>query len=235
MATALKKLVLVAVLIVFSAGLASAQTVRVGVAAEPYPPFTTPDASGNWSGWEIEIMEALCEEAKLDCVITPTAWDGIIPALTSKKIDMIIASMSITAERMKSIDFSDKYYNTPTAVIGSKRMTFDATPEGLKGKYLGVQIATIHKVYAEKYFTGAKIKEYQTQDEVNQDLVAGRIDATQADSLALADFLETAEGKACCELKGMVAICTPRYLPLRPSGVASNFIRLVPIIAVGVL
>ncbi|MGD1972433.1 MAG: transporter substrate-binding domain-containing protein [Desulfobacterales bacterium] len=201
----LKKLILVAVLIVFSTGMASAETIRVGIAAEPYPPFTTPDASGKWTGWEIEIMEAICEEAKLDCVVTPTAWDGIIPALMSKKIDMIIGSMSITAERMKSIDFSDKYYNTPTAIIGTKRMQFDATPEGLKGKYLGVQTATIHKVYAEKYFTDAKIKEYQTQDEINQDLVSGRLDATQADSLALSDFLETAEGKACCELKGMVA------------------------------
>jgi polar amino acid transport system substrate-binding protein len=123
----------------------------------------------------------------------------------SKKIDLIMNSMSITAERMKSIDFSDKYYNTPTVVIGTKRTKFDATPEGLKGKYLGVQTATIHKVYAEKYFTKAKIKEYQTQDEINQDLVSGRLDATQADSLALADFLETDEGKACCELKGTVA------------------------------
>ena len=114
-------------------------------------------------------------------------------------------SMSITAERMKSIDFSDKYYNTPTVVIDTKRAKFDATPEGLKGKYLGVQTATIHKVYAEKYFTKAKIKEYQTQDEINQDLVSGRLHATQADSLALADFLETDEGKACCELKGTVA------------------------------
>jgi polar amino acid transport system substrate-binding protein len=177
----------------------------VGIAAEPYPPFTTPDASGNWSGWEIDIMKALCEEAKLDCVITPTAWDGIIPALMSKKIDMIIGSMSITAERLKSIDFSDKYYNTPAVVIGTKRFKFDATAEGLKGKYIGVQSATIHKVYVEKYFTGAKIKEYQTQDEANQDLVAGRIDATQADSMAMADFLLTAEGKVCCELKGTVA------------------------------
>jgi polar amino acid transport system substrate-binding protein len=205
MTAILKKLIIVTVLIVFSAGMASAQTVRVGFAAEPYPPFTSPDASGNWVGWEVEIAAAICEEAKLDCVITPTAWDGIIPALMSKKIDMIIGSMSITAERLKSIDFSDKYYNTPTAIVGTKRMKFDATPEGLKGKYLGVQSATIHKVYADKYFTGAKIKEYQTQDEVNQDLVAGRLDATQADSLALADFLETDEGKACCELKGMVA------------------------------
>ena len=65
-------------------------------------------------------MKAVCAEAKLDCVITPVAWDGIIPALTTKKIDIIVGSMSITEERKKTIDFSDKYYNTPTAIIGPK-------------------------------------------------------------------------------------------------------------------
>jgi polar amino acid transport system substrate-binding protein len=99
---------------------ASAETVRVGVAAEPYPPFTEPDASGNWTGWEIEFMNAVCAEAKLDCVVTPVAWDGIIPALTSNKIDAIVGSMSITEERMKTIDFSDKYYNTPSVIATAK-------------------------------------------------------------------------------------------------------------------
>ena len=205
MTTLLKKLVLVAVTIAFSASITFAGPVRVGIAAEPYPPFTSPDASGNWSGWEIDIIKAICEEAKLDYVITPTAWDGIIPALMSKKIDLIMNSMSITAARLKSIDFSDKYYNTPTVIVGTKRVKFDASPGGLKNKFLGVQASTIHKAYAEKYFTGAKLKEYQTQDEINQDLVSGRIDATQADSLALAAFLETDEGRACCEVKGTVA------------------------------
>jgi polar amino acid transport system substrate-binding protein len=106
---------------------AQAQDVKVGVAAEPYPPFTSPDASGNWVGWEVEFMEAICAEAKLNCVITPVAWDGIIPALTSGKIDMIVGSMSITEERLKTIDFSDKYYNTPTSIIGAKGDDFEAT------------------------------------------------------------------------------------------------------------
>jgi polar amino acid transport system substrate-binding protein len=185
---------------------AMAQQVRVGFAAEPYPPFTSPDASGNWEGWEVEFMKAVCAEAKLDCVITPVAWDGIIPALTSSKIDMIIGSMSITAERLQTIDFSDKYYNTPTAVIGAKDNAFEATPEGLSGKTIGVQVATIHQVYANKYFgeNGATVKEYQTQDEANNDLAAGRIDAVQADSIALDAFLKSEQGAACCDLKGNV-------------------------------
>ena len=66
-------------------------------------PFTSPDASGNWEGWEVDFMKAICAEAKLDCVVTPVAWDGIIPALTTNKIDMIIGSMSITAERRTAL------------------------------------------------------------------------------------------------------------------------------------
>ncbi len=184
---------------------AMAEEVKVGVAAEPYPPFTSPDASGKWVGWEIEFMEALCAEAKLDCVITPVAWDGIIPALTSNKIDMIVGSMSITEDRLKTIDFSDKYYNTPTGIIGAKGDDFDATPEGLSGKIIGVQVSTVHADYADKYFgpTAAEIKQYQTQDEANQDLAAGRLDAVQADAIALDAFLQSDAG-SCCELKGNV-------------------------------
>ncbi|WEZ84509.1 transporter substrate-binding domain-containing protein [Rhizobium sp. 32-5/1] len=184
----------------------AAQEVKVGFAAEPYPPFTSPDASGNWEGWEVEFQKAICAEAKLDCVITPVAWDGIIPALTSKKIDVIIGSMSITEERMKTIDFSDKYYNTPTAVIGPKDVKFEATPEGLAGKTIGVQVSTIHQDYANKYFVaaGATLKEYQTQDEANNDLAAGRLDAVQADSITLDAFLKSEQGAACCDKKGNV-------------------------------
>lgn len=185
---------------------AAAEPVKVGFAAEPYPPFASPDAAGNWEGWEVEFMQAVCAQAKLDCVITPVAWDGIIPALTTKKIDMIVGSMSITSERLKTIDFSDKYYNTPTGIIGPKSETFDATPEGLKGKTIGVQVATIHQDYANKYFApvGATIKEYQSQDEANNDLAAGRLDAVQADAIALDAFLQSDQGKQCCDLKGNV-------------------------------
>lgn len=187
------------------AGAAQAQQVKVGFSPEAYPPFYSQDSSGNWGGWEVEIVQAICGEAKLECTLTPIPWDGLIPALTSKKIDAIMNSMSITDERKKTIDFSDKYYNTPTAIVGPKSEKFGATPEDLKGKIIGVQVSTIHAAYAKKHFAdAAEIKEYQTQDEANQDLIAGRIDATQADSIALDAFLKDA-GKDCCDLKGYVA------------------------------
>ena len=190
------------------AGVASAQTaVKVGIAAEAYPPFASQDASGAWVGWEVEMIGAICAAAELTCEIVPVAWDGIIPALTAGQIDAIMASMSITEERMQTIDFSDKYYNTPTVVVGTKGVDMAATPEGLTGKIVGVQVSTVHQAYVEKYFApvAAEVKTYQTQDEANQDLVAGRVDAIQADSIALDAFLATPEGADCCEVKGTVA------------------------------
>jgi polar amino acid transport system substrate-binding protein len=188
------------------AGAASAQ-VKVGIAAEAYPPFASPDAAGNWAGWEIDFINAICAKAAMECVITPVAWDGIIPSLTSGQIDVIMASMSITEERMQTIDFSDKYYNTPTGIAVAKGSGITATPEGLAGKIIGVQGSTIHEVYVQKYFAAgaAEVKVYATQDEANQDLAAGRIDATQADSITLDAFLASDAGKACCESGGFVA------------------------------
>ena len=127
------------------------------------------------------------------------------PPFTSKQIDVIWSSMSITDERKKTIDFTDMYYNTPTVIIGPKDGDKDISPDHLAGKTIGAQVSTTHQNYVQKYF-GAKstIKTYQTQDEANQDLAAGRLDYVQADALALDAFLKTEQGAACCELKGQV-------------------------------
>ncbi|MGH1355604.1 MAG: transporter substrate-binding domain-containing protein [Thalassovita sp.] len=185
---------------------ALADSYKVGVSAEPYPPFYTPDADGNWSGWEIDFMTALCAKIEAECIVTPIAWEGIIPALNSEKIDMIIGSMSITPARAEKINFSDKYYDTPTALLTAKGTSFENSPEGLKGAIVGVQSGSIQQVYAEKYFTETadSIRVYQTLDEELQDLGAGRIDAVIADSLAMEPFIKSDEGQACCEYKGAV-------------------------------
>jgi polar amino acid transport system substrate-binding protein len=184
-------------------------TIRFGVAAEPYPPFTSPDASGKWVGWEIDLMDAVCDEMKAKCVIVPVAWDGIIPALQAKKFDVIWSSMSITDERKKQIDFTDKYYQTPAVLIGPKSDTTKIgivdnpgtpgakiiDPASLKGKTIGAQIQTIHANYVKKYLTQSDVKTYDTQDNCNADLVAGRIDFVIADSIALDAFLKSDQGK----------------------------------------
>lgn len=203
----MKKLALALAATTLLATGALANPVKVGVAAEPYPPFSSPDANGTWVGWEMEFIDAVCKEAKLECEIVLTAWDGIIPALTSGQIDVIASSMSITDERKKTIDFSDKYYNTPAMIMVAANS--DATPDeaGMTGKIIGVQVSTVHEAYVQAKFGGvaAEVKSYQTQDEANQDLAAGRLDAVMADSIALQAFLDSEAGKACCKSAGMAA------------------------------
>lgn len=126
--------------------------VRFGVMNESYPPFFAQDASGKWQGWEIDLMDAVCAEMKEKCSIVALSWDGLIPALESKKFDVIWSSMSNTQERQKVIGFTDKYYNTPSKLIGAKDGKPGATAEDVKGKTIGIQVATIQSAYYAKYF-----------------------------------------------------------------------------------
>ncbi|MDQ0393974.1 transporter substrate-binding domain-containing protein [Labrys monachus] len=193
---------LAAAAILFGSALASAHAdpIKVSVAAEPYPPFASKGADGTWAGFEVDLARAVCKAAQLDCEIVATAWDGIIPALQSKKIDVIWASMTITPERAQQILFTIPYYNTPAEFIANKDDTFDFSPGGLKGKAIGVQVSTIHATYVQKAYPDANIKTYATQDAANADLAAGRLDLVLADAAALDDFLAGNDGK-CCETK----------------------------------
>jgi polar amino acid transport system substrate-binding protein len=200
----LTKLIFVAATIALSAVSPALADLRIGVAAEPYAPFTSKDASGKWVGWEIDMVDALCAEIKEKCTIVETAWDGIIPALTAKKIDVILASMSKTAKRKEVINFSDTYYMTAVMMAGPKDGDKDISPEHMKGKTIGTQVSSIQAAYLDKYYAKTStIKTYQTLDDANADLAAGRIDGVLANGLALEAFVASEQG-ACCEVKDAV-------------------------------
>src|SRR5215469_10744158 len=182
---------------VAQSGPAAAQQ-KVRVATEgAYEPFNFKDAKGELQGFDVDIAKALCAKAKFDCEIVAQDWDGIIPGLLAKKYDAIIASMSITEERKKRVDFTDKYYQTPARFVAKKGSGLKISDDGLKGKSIGAQRSTIHSNFLEeKYGKIATIKLYDTQENANLDLIAGRVDAVEADSTALlGGFLQKPEGK----------------------------------------
>ncbi len=118
------------------------------------PAFNNLEADGSLVGFDIDIAKALCEEMKVTCEFVTQDWDGIIPALQAKKFDAIIASMSITPERLEKVDFSKKYYNTPPAVAVPKDSTITDVA-GLAGKTIGAQSSTTHANYAESIWPTA--------------------------------------------------------------------------------
>ena len=168
--------------------------IRIGVEGA-YPPFSEMTPDGELKGFDIEIANALCESMGAECELIPQDWDGIIPALLAKKYDAIIASMSITEERKEKVAFTGKYYSTPAKFARMKDSGIEITPEGLAGKIVGVQRATIHDNFVSAEFPDAEVQRYGTQDEVYLDAVSGRVDLLLADSVAIQDgFLNTEQG-----------------------------------------
>ena len=172
-----------------------AKPLRLGVEGA-YPPFSEIGTDGKLKGFDIDIANAVCAQMKVQCTLVQAEFDALIPALRAKKFDAIVASMSITPERRKAVDFSDKYYFTPARFVAKAGSALEVTAAGLKGKKIGVQRTTIHDRFATATFKQSQIVRYAKQDEVFLDLASGRIDGTLVDSVA-ADigFLKTPAGK----------------------------------------
>lgn len=172
----------------------SATPLKIGVSGEPYPPFTYKAASGDWTGFEVELAHAICDAMDHECEIAPTGWSGIIPSLNSGRIDMIMNSMSITEKRQRVIDFTRPYYFTPGAYVAASDLTLDI-PDDLDGLVIGVQSATTNATYARRELrdSGVDIRLYDQAEQVNNDLLSGRLDIILADEISMAQFLDRDE------------------------------------------
>ena len=168
------------------------------VAIDPtYEPFTFKTADGKPTGFDVDIAEALCAEMKRKCVFVEQVWDSMIPGLQARKYDIIVSSMSITDERRKVVDFSDRYYKTPSAIVVKKGTEYTG-PASLKGKAIGVLKGSTQEKWAmgELKPAGVNVVPYEAQDQVYLDINAGRLDGTVADKVEVqGGFLRKPEGK----------------------------------------
>ena len=173
------------------------QVLRIAVEGE-YPPFNQTDKKGNLSGFDVDIAKALCNALDAKCELVKQRWDRIIPDLVNGKYDLVVSSMSITAERRQKIDFTNPYYNTPAKFVAKKNAELVATLDALKGRRIGVQKATTHEQYLMRQLgSSAEIVRFQTLPNAQADLTAGKLDVVFGDALALSEgFLKTAKGKS---------------------------------------
>ncbi len=182
---------------------ADGHSMKIKIGTEgAYPPFNNLEADGSLVGFDVDIAQALCDEMKAECEFVTQDWDGIIPALLAGKFDAIIASMSITEERKETVDFTNKYYNTPPAIAVPKDSPItEASDAALAGMVIGAQSSTTHSNYAEEKLGSAELKLYPTPDEYKLDVANGRIDGVIDDVVVLSDWLATDDG-ACCKILG---------------------------------
>ncbi len=191
-------------------GNAYSDKIKIGTEGA-YPPWNSKDASGNLIGFEVDLAKELCAIMKHECTIVEQDWDGMIPALLMRKFDAIMAGMSITDERLKTINFSQGYADEVASLAvmkgsdlaslqtvkaislskkgGEVKKTLEQLTKALAGKTIGVQTGTIHQNFLESGDVGnVTVRKYKTQDEVNLDLASGRIDAALAAAVAFTDY-----------------------------------------------
>lgn len=173
---------------------ANAKQIKIATDAT-FPPFESVDASGKVVGYDIELMEAICEAAKLDCDIFNAAWDGMIPGLIDGKYDALISQLTVTDKRRQVIAFSDIYSHPTFRFVARKGTALDFTPEGLAGKIIAVQTGTPMDAYVTAHFPQSTIKRYDSGTAPYLELTAGRADLhISYQAQIIHSFLKSAAG-----------------------------------------
>lgn len=173
----MKKLILSTAAFALTAGLAWADTVRLGTEGA-YPPYNFINDAGEVDGFEREVGDELCKRAELTCEWVTNDWDSIIPNLVSGNYDVIIAGMSITDERDEVIDFTQNY--TQPDPSGYLAVSADAD---VMGGVLAAQTGTIQAAFIAE--GGATLVEFATPEETISAVRNGEADAVLADDAYL--------------------------------------------------
>ncbi|EEG09099.1 transporter substrate-binding domain-containing protein [Pseudogulbenkiania ferrooxidans] len=171
--------------------MAQAETIRFGIDGN-YPPFAKQAADGHLEGFDVDIALSLCEAMKATCEIVPQEWDGLIPALNAGKFDAILSSMQITDERKRAVDFTNRYYQTPSRMV-TKSGVVKVTKDDFSGKRIGVLRASTEERYAKDHWgkKGVQIVNYGKVTEAFLDLKTERLDGVFVDQVvADSEFLK---------------------------------------------
>lgn len=182
-----KSLVLsLAAAFVLMAGSALAAEKYVNGIDANYPPFAFVDKNGKPSGFDVDSMDWIAKKMGFTIEHKPMDWDGIIPSLLAKKIDMVCSGMSISPERQARVNFSNPYWNIRKYLLVQKDSTL-TKDDLLKGKKnLGVQAGTNEaeklKQLADSEGYNYTLKFYESPPLAIEDLINGRIDGAAIDS-----------------------------------------------------
>jgi polar amino acid transport system substrate-binding protein len=154
-----------------------------------YPPFEMTDPSGTPTGVGVDMARALCAYLHRPIDIQNMPFEGLIPALKTGRIDLIISSMTATDERRKSIDFSDPYLNTGLAILAKKSGSIQSIADVDKpGIVIVVKTGTTAADYVRKNFKNATMLPLQQDTACALEVVQGRADAFLYDQMSIYQF-----------------------------------------------
>lgn len=139
-----------------------------------FPPFEFTDASGNFVGIDVDILNAVAEDQGFEVEIQSLGFDAALLAVQSGQADGVIAGMSITDERKKTFDFSDPYYTADVTMAVAKGSDIKGY-EDLNGKTVAVKTGTNGADYAKSIADqyGFSVVEFKDSPTMYQDVIAG--------------------------------------------------------------
>jgi len=170
-----------------------------------FPPFEMVDKDGKYIGFDMDLIRAIAEAGGFKVEIQSQGFDGLIPALGVGNIDIIASGMTITEDRKKTVDFCDPYIDAGLMIAVPADNNTITKPEDLKGKTIGVQIATTGADFANnlvKQYPGTKVKTFNTVDLIFADMANEGCDAVINDKPVSADYI--AKGHPEVKLVGEV-------------------------------
>jgi His/Glu/Gln/Arg/opine family amino acid ABC transporter permease subunit len=144
-----------------------------------YPPFSYFDERGELAGFDADFARALCREMNRECELVATEWDGLVAALLTDRIDVVVGSMAITEERSKAVRFSVPYYESGARLF----VRPGARDADAAGFVVGVTLGTTYERLARERFPRAEVRIYKGDTDVLQDLASGRLDGMITDEL----------------------------------------------------
>ncbi|MBD8616015.1 cystine ABC transporter substrate-binding protein [Pseudomonas putida] len=155
-----------------------------------YPPFSFVDENGKLTGFEVQLSEALAKELGVKVKLQATPWAGILAALDSKRLDIVVNQVTISEERKKKYDFSTPYtISGIQAVVAKKNADSIKQASDLAGKKVGMGLGTNYEQWLKDNVPSAIVKTYDDDPTKYQDLRVGRIDAILVDRLAAFDLI----------------------------------------------
>ena len=168
-----------------------------------YPPFNYTGPDGNPAGFNVDLARLICDELKVACTIQMRRFDTLLDAISSNRGDAIIASMAVTPELRKQLDFSDLYYRTPARFVSRRDAVMpEVRPELLEGKKVGVVAGSSHEAYLKAMFTDAELHPYPNDEAVRQALQKGEVDLAFGDAISYSFWINGTDSANCCAFSG---------------------------------
>ncbi len=187
---------------------------NVGTNAE-FPPFEYVNDSGEPDGFDIALIKAIGEKLGVEVQVDNMEFASLVSSIGTK-IDVSIAGMTVTEERLNTVDFSDSYYEAIQNVLVLEGSEI-AGADDLTGKAIGVQLGTTGDFIAEE-IEGATVSQYNKGVDAVNDLVNGRLDCVIIDKNPALVFESKFEGKVIALDGGQFNFETENYAIAMPKG-----------------